>query len=125
MSKVKISKVVSSLPSPLTPNTLYAVRVGEGFDLYFSNSEGTVAHKINMEGAVAGVTFAELIFSCRPTDDVTNIPTGEVGRYTRGGVDVYRFTSSAEDTFQNPIEDSFFSNFDGTVLSDLIATRYD
>ncbi len=40
-------KTVSSLPSTLTANTLYFVRVGNGFDLYMTDSTGQIAHKIN------------------------------------------------------------------------------
>lgn len=47
MSKIKIDKVVSSLPDPLVKDTVYAVRVGTGFDLYFTDSTGSTAHKIN------------------------------------------------------------------------------
>lgn len=51
MTKIKISKVVASLPSTLEPNTLYLVRVGSGFDVYSSDSTGTVAHKLNSSGS--------------------------------------------------------------------------
>ncbi|MDO4897053.1 MAG: hypothetical protein Q3971_06795 [Moraxella sp.] len=50
-------KTVSALPSPLTPNTIYAVRVGAGFDLYVSDMTGAVAHKMN---AVQDTTNANL-----------------------------------------------------------------
>lgn len=40
-------KVVAQLPNTLEPNTVYHVRTGEGFDLYVSDSTGTIAHKIN------------------------------------------------------------------------------
>lgn len=42
-----VQKVVSSLPSVLTPHTIYLVRVGHGFDLYVTDSTGQIAHKIN------------------------------------------------------------------------------
>lgn len=42
MPLVKFAKVVSALPGTLEANTLYAVRVGTGVDLYFTNSGGTV-----------------------------------------------------------------------------------
>lgn len=48
MPILNVSKVVSTLPDPLAANTVYAVRVGAGFDLYISDSTGTVAHKINL-----------------------------------------------------------------------------
>lgn len=47
MTDFRISKRVSTLPDPLTPNTVYPVRTGTGFDLYISDSTGSVAHKIN------------------------------------------------------------------------------
>lgn len=47
MAKIKIDKVVSSLPGTLVADTVYAVRVGTGFDLYISDSTGTTAHPIN------------------------------------------------------------------------------
>lgn len=47
MPAVKIDKVVSALPGTLAPNTVYAVRVGAGFDLYMSDLTGTTAHALN------------------------------------------------------------------------------
>lgn len=44
---IRIEKVISSLPSTLIANTLYFVRIGTGFDLYLTDSTGSVAHKIN------------------------------------------------------------------------------
>jgi hypothetical protein len=42
------SKVVSALPATLVANTVYYVRVGKGFDLYVTNSTGTiVAYPLN------------------------------------------------------------------------------
>lgn len=50
MAILRVDKVVSVLPTPLTANTVYAVRVGAGFDLYISDSTGSVAHRINADG---------------------------------------------------------------------------
>lgn len=41
MASITVDKVVATLPSTLEPNTAYAVRVGRGFDLYFTDSSGT------------------------------------------------------------------------------------
>lgn len=43
MEKLRTEKVVGSLPPLLTPNTIYYVRVGSGFDLYVTNSTGIIA----------------------------------------------------------------------------------
>lgn len=47
MTEFRAQKVVSSLPVTLQANTLYFVRVGNGFDLYCSDQTGTIAHKLN------------------------------------------------------------------------------
>jgi hypothetical protein len=47
MATLRVDKVVSTLPGVLTPSTVYAVRTGAGFDLYISDSTGSVAHALN------------------------------------------------------------------------------
>lgn len=47
MPAFQIAKVVSELPTPLAPSTVYAVRVGVGFDLYITDITGSVAHSLN------------------------------------------------------------------------------
>ena len=53
MSKFRIDKVVSELPTQLEADTVYAVRVGTGFDLFISDSTGQTAHQINYPDAGA------------------------------------------------------------------------
>lgn len=53
MATFNISKVVSSLPTPLVADTLYVVRVGSGYDQYVTNSSGTiVAYRMNTGSGV-------------------------------------------------------------------------
>jgi hypothetical protein len=40
-------KEVAALPATLTPNTIYAVRRGLGFDLHISDNTGLIAHRLN------------------------------------------------------------------------------
>ena len=48
MADFKTSKVVSSLPAaPYIPSCMYFVRVGEGFDMHVSSSDGLIAHSLN------------------------------------------------------------------------------
>ncbi|WP_236214451.1 hypothetical protein [Metapseudomonas otitidis] len=42
MPKISQFKVVASLPATLEPDAVYYVRVGTGFDIYVTNSSGTV-----------------------------------------------------------------------------------
>jgi hypothetical protein len=50
-------KEVAALPATLTPNTIYAVRRGLGFDLHISDSTGLIAHRLN--GQLTGITYAD------------------------------------------------------------------
>ena len=41
-------KVIGALPSPLTPNGVYFVRVGTGIMVYVADATGSVAYPINV-----------------------------------------------------------------------------
>jgi hypothetical protein len=45
-------KVIGGLPSTLTPNAVYFVRVGSGINIYVADATGSVAYAINQEGGV-------------------------------------------------------------------------
>ena len=45
---LQIVKTVSALPVPLAPNVIYLVRVGQGYDLYATDTTGSSAYKINV-----------------------------------------------------------------------------
>ena len=47
---LNIEKVVGGLPTTLSKNTFYAVRVNNGYDLYLSDSTGSTAHRMNYDG---------------------------------------------------------------------------
>ena len=51
------------------------------------------------------------------------IPSGEVLTAEYEGDTIYRFINSTTNVNGYPLEDSFYSNFDGTNLTDLIVTR--
>ncbi len=53
MATLRFSKVVAGLPGTLTPDTLYLVRAGAGFDLYVSDATGSIAYPVNAPTAVA------------------------------------------------------------------------
>lgn len=50
MATFKVSKVLSALPGTLVAGMVYLVRVGTGFDLYATDSTGTIAYKQNAQG---------------------------------------------------------------------------
>lgn len=69
MSLFLAEKVISSVPEILSPDTVYFVRVGVGFDLYVSDSTGSVAHKLNSNGSSAVVVVDDFF----ETDNLTPI----------------------------------------------------
>ena len=48
---LQIVKTVSALPTTLTPNVIYLVRVGQGYDLYVTDTTGSSAYKINVSSS--------------------------------------------------------------------------
>lgn len=54
MAVFRAEKVVSQLPDPLEPDTIYYVRTGEGFDIFVSDITGSVAHKQNSPDITPG-----------------------------------------------------------------------
>lgn len=56
MARLILNKVVSTLPS-LEANTVYFVRTGNGFDLYVSDSTGSIAHTLNLPYKVPGAPY--------------------------------------------------------------------
>lgn len=52
-SKMKFSKVLNSLPSTLTPNTVYLVKPAgaTSITMHVSNAAGTAAHPVRGTGA--------------------------------------------------------------------------
>jgi hypothetical protein len=118
MSTFAAHKVVSALPATLVANAIYAVRVGEGFDLYITDTTGQVAHKVNGK-----LTWTQLAIerSADPTDAgrATEPVPGDVLAITLGGVTRYRLVPDSGLT----TDDAFYSNFAAGVCSGLIVSR--
>lgn len=83
MALFKIHKVVSALPGALESNCLYLVRTGIGFDLYATDSTGSIAHPLNGGTGASGsiddlltIPYAEL----RPLEYMIVIQDGELRR---------------------------------------------
>ena len=47
MSSFKVTKILTALPATLAPDTMYFVRVGQGFDMYVTDTLGDTAHTSN------------------------------------------------------------------------------
>lgn len=104
--QLRVEKVISSLPSTLTPNTLYIVRTGVGVDFYTSDSTGSVAYRQNgsrwgsITGTLADQTDLKTVLDNKqPLDDTLTglaaltVTAGQVPYAT--GTDTFStFTSS-------------------------------
>lgn len=63
MSIIKHHKVVAALPGTLEADSIYCVRAGTGFDIYVTNSSGTVvAYPLN-KSALAVATLPDVVES--------------------------------------------------------------
>src|SRR5690554_744271 len=83
MAQVKFHKFVAALPAALEANAIYYVRAGAGFDIYVTNSSGTVvAYPLNVGGAGQGFFRTEPISATATGQTVFTVPGG----YTPGAV---------------------------------------
>jgi hypothetical protein len=112
MATFRAHKVVSTLPDPLQSDTIYLVRVGEGFDIYATDTTGLVAHKLN-----AGLSWMDYV--AWPSNAAGVTAAGAVNAHARGGVTVYRLIPSPYVAAQ----DAIYTTFAGGVLSGLLTTR--
>lgn len=57
MAILRVEKVIASLPGTLTPNTIYMVRAGPGFDLHVTDDTGSIAYvsNVTLTGALAAI----------------------------------------------------------------------
>ena len=76
MSDFKIYKEISTVPSNISSDSMYAVRTGPGFDLYLSDTTGSVAYKINstsissVEDNLVEMTSEGLLVKIKEASDI-------------------------------------------------------
>lgn len=116
MAELHLYKEIGQVPQPYQPNAMYAVRAGDGIDLYVANSTGTQIHKHNNTLLVWDYLAAN--WSVEPTELAT-ISEGVVWEYTLDSTTRYRLVPTPYDA----TEDAFYADFDGTNLTNLIVTR--
>lgn len=68
MTTFAASKVLSSLPQTLAPDTVYFVRVGVGIDIYVTDSTGEIAYGLNAPNAITIRTTRTAAYSFVATD---------------------------------------------------------
>lgn len=95
MGVLKAHKTIAGLPSRLDRDALYAVRTGEGFDLYVSDMTGSAAHRINTGplGAIGENKFIHRAgnFGGSPAVNV-NFLNDSVTYIASGGTDFIQLT---------------------------------
>lgn len=57
MANFKVYKEISAIPTPYTPNAIYFIRVGKGFDLYMADSTGTGVFQLNDSDGIMSTTL--------------------------------------------------------------------
>jgi len=117
MAIFRAEKVISTLPGSLEADTLYAVRVGDGFDLYISDSTGTVAHKVNPSVAM-GSAFAR---STSTFSSSNNIPADNTIPQKTEGVEVITAPITAKNSLNELL--LFFTSY-GAVSTSFQPTQW-
>lgn len=73
MATFKIYKEVIQLPAILEADTVYAVRVGSGFDLYITDNTGAFAHQINDQNKWLDFLYANTSTNYAETSETINL----------------------------------------------------
>lgn len=63
------------------------------------------------------------VFRVEYTGVVNSIESGDVLTATLDGITIYRFINNTNNVNGYPIEDSFYNNFDGNDVTDILARR--
>ena len=102
MAEFRAEKVVASLPDELTPDTVYYVRTGEGFDVYVSDATGSVAHPQNK--AAANELGADAIDQVRATFQIyVPDPLRRSVESASGGKCTVEYTANQQPCFMHVI----------------------
>ena len=81
MSDLKLYKEIGSVPSNFGFDSIYAIRTGPGFDLYMTDTTGSVAYKINntnvssVEGNLVEMTSDGLLVKIKEASDIDSFIT--------------------------------------------------
>lgn len=81
MSDLKLYKEIGSVPSNFGSDSIYAIRTGPGFDLYMTDTTGSVAYKINntnvssVEGNLVEMTSDGLLVKIKEASDIDSFIT--------------------------------------------------
>ena len=86
VDSIQFGKAISSLPGTLAPNSIYAVRVGIGVDLYVSDMTGNIAYKSNSSIGLSGYSGAVGISGYSGIDGTSGY-SGAVGISGYSGID--------------------------------------
>ena len=81
MSDLKLYKEIVSVPNYFGSDSIYAIRTGPGFDLYMTDTTGSVAYKINNtnvsseEGNLVEMTSDGLLVKIKESSDINSFIT--------------------------------------------------
>ncbi len=88
-----------------------------------SKIDGTDYNTQWVSQSVGSLSWIDVAGDVEYTGVDTNIASGEVSECDYKGNTIYRFINSTENANGYSIEDSFYSNFDGSNLTNLILSR--
>jgi hypothetical protein len=105
MAVIKFTKVVSSLPSPLTPDTIYLVRTGAGFDLYVTDTTGSIAYTTNAVSKAGDTMMGPLVLPGNATTDLQAVPKQQLDAAI-AGVNILSINAQTGTTYTLALTDT-------------------
>ena len=124
-------KVIVTSSNPVVEVSAGGLPGKNGEGVPTGGSAGQVLAKIDdddyntewIDAGTSSLTWIDVAGDVEYTGVETTIASGEVLTADYRGATIYRFINSTENANGYPSEDSFYTNFDGTNLTNLIVTR--
>ena len=129
---IKISNDKKSITiSPKTSNIIITskgsqgVKGDKGNGVPEGGAEGQSLRKIDGtdNNTEWSYNWTDIVTNGKHNGTTADIATGTVYEYIHKSTTIYRFISTSLDSNGYPQEDSFYSTFDGSTLTNLIITR--
>jgi hypothetical protein len=105
MAVIKFAKVVSTLPNPIVADTIYLVRTGSGFDIYTTDTTGSIAYTTNAVSKAGDTMTGPLVLSGNATTALQAVPKQQLDAAI-AGVNIFSINAQTGTTYTLALTDT-------------------
>jgi hypothetical protein len=105
MGVISFAKVVSNLPNPIVADTVYLVRNGSGFDLYVTDTTGSIAYTTNTVSKAGDTMTGPLVLSDNATTALQAVPKQQLDAAI-AGVNIFSINAQTGTTYTLALTDT-------------------